>query len=108
MELTGIPEEIANELMQAQAALAEGNNGKARVCSRRAVGKAFQLSNHLKDFAGHGSSVNANEILKMIADSADFPDEVREAARRLSTSVVEKGISERPIDDAVLIIQKLL
>ncbi len=41
-----LPTEIESELRQAQAALAEGNDGKARACARRAVGKAFSLSKY--------------------------------------------------------------
>ncbi|MGO9481080.1 MAG: hypothetical protein ACLP05_04775 [Candidatus Kryptoniota bacterium] len=105
MELTKIPEDIRIELMQAQAALSDGNDGKARVCARRAVGKAFQLSKYSKEI---GRSVSSTESLKLIAAAAHVPGEVRDAAERLSVNVLEKGISRKPLDDALAIIAELL
>ncbi len=105
MELTGIQQDIRNELMQAQAALADGNTGKARVCARRAVGKAFQLSGHAKEI---GRLVSANESLKIIAAMTQLPVKVRKAAERLSASVLEEGISQKPVEDALVIIAELL
>jgi hypothetical protein len=91
--------------MQAQAALADGNAGKARVCARRAVGKAFQLSRYSKEI---GRLVSANGSLKIIAGMAQLPVEVRKAAERLSASVLEEGISQKPVEDALVIIVQLL
>lgn len=101
-----LPEEIENELRQAQAAVTEGNDGKARVCARRAVGKAFLLSGFSK---GVERSVSAIESLKLIAALEELPAEIRDAARRLSVSVAENlPLSEKPVDDATLIVGVLL
>ena len=105
MELTEIPEDIRNELMQAHAALAEGNEGKARVCARRAVGKAFNQSNYFREIT---RVVSANEILKLLSSDARLSAEVRTAARRLAASVMEEGISKKPVEDALMIIEELL
>ncbi|MFZ1081602.1 MAG: hypothetical protein WAO19_06730 [Candidatus Kryptoniota bacterium] len=105
MEPTAIPEDIRSELAQAQAALADGNAGKARVCARRAVGKAFQLSKYSREFE---RPLSAIESLKLAAAMVQLTIEARNAAERLLTSVLEEGISHKPVDDALLIIAELL
>ncbi|HUI31130.1 MAG TPA: hypothetical protein VLX91_13040 [Candidatus Acidoferrales bacterium] len=110
MELTDLPEEIQGELRLAQDAMNLGNEGKARVCARRSVGKAFQAFGHAKGLRPGSSGMrvlDANETLKLISVTEEFPAGVREAARRLSASVLEKEISKRPVDDALLIIEEL-
>jgi hypothetical protein len=98
-------EEIQKEITSAQKALEDQNEGKARVCARRAVGNAFRLSNHSMEVL---QSIGANEILKIIAADEMFSEGVRNAARRLAASVNEGDISLRPVDDALLIIEELL
>jgi len=100
-----LPDEIQTEMDAARGALESNNTGKARVCARRAVGKAFAKSKYCKEYE---RIVNANEIVKLIADDKRFSIKVRDAARRLSTRVTEEGISERPFDDAAAIIEALL
>ncbi len=65
-----LPTEIESELRQAQAALAEGNDGKARVCARRAVGKAFSLSKYSGSDVCR-SALSATESLKVIIELAE-------------------------------------
>lgn len=100
-----LPEEIQSEITSAQKALEDGNDGKARVCARRAVGKAFQFSNPSKEIQ---RSINANEVLKLIAVNEKFSEKANKAARRLSASVIEAEISLKPVEDALLIIKELL
>ncbi len=100
-----LPEEIQSEIDSAQNAIKDGNEGKARVCARRAVGTAFRLSNCTKETT---RSISANEILKFISTNEKFSIEVRSASRRLSASVNEADISFRPVEDALLIIAELL
>ncbi len=103
-----LPGEIASELEQARKAEAEGNDGKARVCARRAVGRAFMLSNYS---AGFPPSFSATQSLKAVIELKDLPEAVRGAATRLSTSVAENSglsISMKPVEDAVIIIHQLL
>ena len=59
MEQRNPPQEIESELRQAREALADGNDGKARVCARRAVGKAFASS---KYSFGINRVVSANSV----------------------------------------------
>ncbi len=103
-----LPGEIASELEQAQKAEAEGNDGKARVCARRAVGRAFMLSTYSTGFP---PSFSATQSLKAVIELNDVPEAVRAAATRLSTGVAgNKGlsISVNPVEDAVVIINQLL
>ena len=103
--LVVLPEKIQSEITSARKALDDGNEGKARVCARRAVGNAFRFSNHTK---GNDILISANEILKLIATNENFSEEARKAARRLSANVNEADISLQPVEDALLIIEELL
>ncbi len=108
MGRTDLPPEISAELDLAMKAEAEGNDGKARVCARRAVGKAFALSTYS---TGYPAVLSATQILKILAELCDLPEDVRGAAQRLVMGVAEKGessISLTPIADADLIIRRLL
>jgi hypothetical protein len=100
-----LPEDVRSELSSAQEASNKGNEGRARVCARRAVGNAFRGSKYWKEDSPPQS---VNEILKLISSSDKIPAETRNAARRLSASVLEEDISRRPIEDALLIIEELL
>lgn len=103
-----LPEEIASELSEGQRALEDGNDGKARVCGRRAVVKAFVRSAHSKD---SGPAVDSVRCLKLIASDEGIPEEARSAAVRLSTSVRDREnqpFSTDPLKDAALIIKALL
>jgi hypothetical protein len=103
-----LPGEIAAELDQARKADAEGNDGKVRVCARRAVGRAFVLSSFSTGFP---PSFSATQSLKAVSELKDMPESVRVAAMRLSAGVAENGglsISMNPIEDALIIIHQLL
>lgn len=103
-----LPAEIEAELSQARDAEKEGNEGKARVCARRAVGKAFALSHYPSRPA---LSLSTTQILKIISADEKLSEPTREAARRLAASVAENGgasVSARPVQDALLIITGLI
>ncbi len=89
--------------MGAQAA-AEGNQGRARVCARRAVGAFIQSIPDLP--VDYGTHAMAN--LRGISADEALPDEIRAAADRLlggARSVLNGGIfSTDPLGDAVRII----
>ncbi len=108
MEMSNLPADILAELRDAIQAESLGNDGKARVCARRAVGKAFALT---KYFGRSGRPVSATESLKIILDLDETSLAARDAARRLSTSVTEaknSQISTKTVDDALIIIRELL
>ena len=101
-----LPEEIDSELALARESMIEGNEGKARVCARRAVAKAFLLSSFSK---GVERSISAMESLRIISRLETLPEQVRDAARNLSVGVTEnRPMSRQPADDASLIVKTLL
>lgn len=102
-----LPREIETELEQARRAREEGNDGKARVCARRAVGKAFMSSQYSGEI---NRSLSATQCLRMISENEGMPAPVREAAVRLSTGVAERTgapVSTQPLEDALVIIARL-
>lgn len=102
-----LPEEIEAELSRAREAEKEGNDGKARVCARRAVGKAFTLSRYPAEPA---PALSTTQILNIISADGTLAEGVREAAGRLATSIAEnKGlsVSAHPVRDALIIISGL-
>ncbi len=73
------------ELQAAIAARAEGNEGKARVCARRAAGYAIRAHyQHLKGPTWTGSAL---QQLRTLRDDDEQPEALRAAARRLTTQV---------------------
>ncbi|HKQ36156.1 MAG TPA: hypothetical protein VJT11_12690 [Nitrospiraceae bacterium] len=99
---------IEQELEAAQAAQQNGNDGKARVCARRAVARATEAwMAQLPASAWHG---DAMAHLRHIQQDASFPLPIRQAAERLSTSVTRQHavpFTTDPVADARLIIAHL-
>lgn len=98
-------EQIEKEFAMAREALAVGNDGKARVCARRAVGQAITwfLSKHPHPSWGR----DAFRQLQHLKDDETFPIEIRQAAVRLTTKVSDQYLypfTTDPLEDARLII----
>lgn len=92
-------EQIEAELALARAARAGGNEGKARVCARRAAGLAIKEC--------YGWPGDALKRLKRLQVEPGVPAAVREAAQRLTTKVDQNHkvpFDNDPIEDALLII----
>jgi hypothetical protein len=99
---------IVQELAAAQAAQQDGNDGKARVCARRAVALATEawltrlpIPRWRRDAMAH---------LQQIQQDESFPLPIRQAAERLSTPVTRQHIAPfttDPVADARLIIAYL-
>ena len=100
---------IEQELAAAEAAREERNDGKARVCARRAVALATEtwlaqlplLPQWRRDAMEHPRKIQEDEA---------FPLPIRQAAERLSTPVTRQHIAPfttDPIADARLIIAHL-
>jgi len=91
---------IRRELDWAAAARGAGNDGKARVCARRAAGIAiaYWLEHHPERIWG----LDAMTRLNHVRTDSTLPAEVREAATRLTTKITEQffsAFSTNPLDD---------
>ena len=99
---------IEQELAAAEVARQDGNDGKARVCARRAVARATEAwLARLPLPRWHG---DAMAHLRQIQQDASFPLPIRQAAERLSTPVTNQHaapFTTDPIADARLIIAHL-
>jgi hypothetical protein len=100
---------IDKEFARAREAHAAGNDGKARVCARRAAGLAisFWLERHREK--GWGLD-NMNQ-LQAAAQEAGIPDAVRGAAVRLTTKITEKltaPFSADPVADGGILVDHFL
>lgn len=99
--------EIQRELDRAQKALEENNEGRVRVCARRAAGAAVRqwMSGRAQPPAWGQTAVNQ---LRALAVDSLAPESIQGAARRLSTTVERDHslpFSEHPLEDARLIIE---
>ncbi len=102
-------EQIEKELAMAEAALREANEGKARVCARRAVALAAEAS--LERFPRPDWRGDAMHQLRQIQQEESFPLPIRQAAERLSTKITQRDrapFTSNPIADAKLIIAYLI
>ena len=99
---------IEKEFTAARAALAQGNDGRVRVCARRASGHAIAWFLAGERRTGWGS--DAMRQLQQLRDDAEFPDGVRDAARRLTTKIsvnFSYPDGADPLADANVIIRHL-
>jgi len=97
-------ETIKKELAAARTAAREGNDGKARVCSRRAAGTAIEW--YVAVYPGAVKGTDALNRLKNLAEDPTFPKDVREAAQKLLTRITDRfqyPFSTDPVADAALI-----
>ena len=109
MAVNGLAERIDAELRAAEAARSAGNEGRARVCARRAAGLAAGSWLARSGEAPHGSSVY--DRLRRLQRAPGLPDELRRAAARLTTRVTEGHTlphPEDPLEDARRLIAGLL
>ncbi len=101
-----IIKKINTELTKAEQALKEGNEGMARVCARRACGNA--ISFWLEDNPRQGYGESSMNQLKNIQVDDMVPEEVKDAAKRLTAQISGQfgsSISSDPINDANTIIK---
>ncbi len=100
---------IAAERARAYAARAEGNEGKVRVCARRAAGAA--LSYWLEEGGRLDWGRDALGRLKALREEPAAPPEVRDAAGRLTARITPDFTSPHgvdPLDDAEIVIRWLM
>ncbi len=97
---------VYKELNDARTSRMQANEGRARVCARRAAGWAIE---GLYD-AGEAeplAEANAYRYLQWFAGQEQFPENLRNAANRLTTKVDEDfnlPFEEDPLEDAELIV----
>jgi hypothetical protein len=99
---------IRQELQAAKQSREQGNEGKARVCARRAAGWAAES---IYDGEQHLPESNAYRFLIWFREQDDLPAELRKAADRLTTRVREDfslPFDQDPIEDAELIVEWIL
>jgi hypothetical protein len=99
---------VEHELAAAETARKDGNDGKARVCVRRAV--ALVTEAWLAGLPHPLWRGDAMEHLRQIERHASFPLAIRQAAERLSTAVPHRHVAPFTIDplaDARVIIEYL-
>ncbi len=99
---------IEQELSAGEAAWSIANDGKARVCARRAVALASEawLARH----ASQGGRLDAMAHLRRIQEDESLPPSIRQAAERLTTTVTRRDsapFTSDPIGDARMIIAHL-
>jgi hypothetical protein len=99
---------IDRELAAAEAAWKDANEGKARVCARRAVALATEA--WLARLSVPPWRGDAMEHLRQLRQAASLPLPIRQAAERLSTTVSRRDaapFTTDPIGDARVIIEYL-
>jgi hypothetical protein len=100
---------IEQELAAAEAASKIGNDGKARVCARRAVAVAAEawLTRH----SVQAGCMDAMAHLRRIQEDQSVPVSIRHAAERLTTTVTRRDFApftSDPLGDARIIIAYLM
>ncbi|MBI4161450.1 MAG: hypothetical protein HY509_03290 [Acidobacteria bacterium] len=109
MEPESVRGRAEEEIARGERARAEGNEGRARACARRAAGWAVE--DHL---ARSGSLVrkrDAVDLLRRFRDRGEEPGDLREAAGRLTARVTPEHRlphPEDPLEDARRIVRALL
>jgi hypothetical protein len=97
--------QVDDELEAANRYRAQKLEGRARVCARRAAGWAIALLRERHE--GHFPHWNAYQQLRWLQNFEDAPQELREAAARLTTRVTtnhELPHADDPLEDAQMII----
>ncbi len=100
-----IAERAARELARAHEARRQGNEGRARVCARRAAG--WVISAHYARQTGAEPPRSALSLLHWLQKQDDVGQEIRNAATRLTVHVTpsfELPFEEDPLIDAQCIV----
>ena len=96
LERSGWHSRYEAELQRGVTARAEGNEGMARVCARRAAGVLVRAYFERSGRAAHGRSVL--NLLRMLADAAAESDEIRELAGLFVLQITEDHVLPGDID----------
>lgn len=80
--------EIQAEFRKAEEARARGNEGQARVCARRAAGIAVR--EYLSRRGIRPPSASAYDLLNLIRDDPQIPNDLKQIAGHLTARVTEE------------------
>jgi len=109
VDLDGLRARVDSEMAAAVAARRQGNEGRARVCARRAAGAA--VAAYLAATTGKNPPQNTIELLQWFTSQASVADALRSAAARLTIRVdtdhrlphtEDPLIDARDVTDAIL------
>jgi hypothetical protein len=109
MDIRRIRTSIEAELSNAQASRMKANEGRARVCARRAAGLAVSI--YFEQETTEQPPQSAYRLLQWFSLREEVPEDLRLAAKRLTVRVTpayELPHKEDPIDDARKIISAIL
>jgi hypothetical protein len=109
MKDKSLQDRIKFELDQAYLFRARGNEGRARVCARRAAGWAVAAFRQQR--SGVETHLNAYHQLRWFRKFEEMPIELRNAADRLTKHVTpshELPHRQDPLEDAEMIVHALL
>lgn len=94
---------------RARLARAQGNEGRARVCARRAAGHAIRA--YRETIVGKDVTYSAYGLLRWIASVPDLEEPLRACAERLAARVTPEHALPHPQDplkDAARLIEGLI
>ena len=109
MPADGEAEKVWREIERAAQFREEGNEGRARVCARRAAGWAIRPTFH--QTTGRTAPPDVVALLRWYADWAGAPARLRSAAGRLAVAVTTDHNlphPEDPLADASAIVWRLV
>ena len=109
MENHEIRKSIEAELLDSASSRSEGNEGRARVCAMRAAGLA--IGQYYQQCLGETPPASAYVLLQWFSERQELPEDLRDAARRLTVRVThdyELPHSEDPIEDAQYLVESVL
>jgi len=109
MELKERKNRIEAEFKKAEESRARGNEGRARVCARRAAGIAIGI--YYEQNTGESPPQSAYALLRWYSSQQKVPAILRESAERLMVRVTPKFSLphvEDPLEDARIIVKAIL
>jgi HEPN domain-containing protein len=92
---------VEAELSRAERARRAGQEGRARVCARRAAG--WSLQGYYRRRTGRPAPANALDLLRWLQRDVEAPQHLRLAAGRLTARVTQDfrlPHQQDPLDDA--------
>jgi hypothetical protein len=100
---------IEAEFSDAHSSRADGNEGRARVCARRAAGLA--IGQYYEHCLEKPSPTSAYVLLQWFSERAEIPQDLRDAASRLIVRVTPEyklPHFEDPLEDARFLVKAIL